>query len=152
MSVTEEAEALALLQDKNLTNRILQDVKRMGIMGEEHNSLVAYLVCVSRLLAAPLAIIIQSTSAAGKSALMQAILQLMPAEQLTHYSAMTGQSVFYLGETDLQHTILAIAEEEGAQQASYALKLLQSDGELSIASTGKDAQTGGKPPLKWDNS
>jgi len=142
MSAAEEAEALALLQDKNLTARILADVKRMGIMGEENNSLVAYLACVSRLLAAPLAIMIQSPSAAGKSALMQAILNLMPAEQLTQYSAMTGQSVFYLGDNNLQHTILAIAEEEGAQQASYALKLLQSDGELSIASTGKDAQTG----------
>jgi hypothetical protein len=55
---------------------------------------------------------------------------------------MTGQSLFYMGETDLQHKILAIAEEEGAERASYALKLLQSEGRLTIASTGKDAQTG----------
>lgn len=33
-------------------------------------------------------------------------------------------------------------EEEGAERASYALKLLQSEGELSIASTGKDPHTG----------
>lgn len=37
---------------------------------------------------------------------------------------------------------LAIAEEEGAENASYALKLLQSEGELTIASTGKDETTG----------
>ena len=55
---------------------------------------------------------------------------------------MTGQSLFYMGETNLKHRILAIAEEEGAEQASYALKLLQSEGELTIASTGKDATTG----------
>jgi hypothetical protein len=55
---------------------------------------------------------------------------------------MTGQSLFYMGETDLQHKILAIAEEEGAERASYALKLLQSEGRLTIASTGKDASTG----------
>ncbi|MFD2428055.1 hypothetical protein ACFSUK_07325 [Sphingobium scionense] len=58
------------------------------------------------------------------------------------YSAMTGQSLFYMGETNLKHRILAIAEEEGASTASYALKLLQSDGEVTIASTGKDASTG----------
>jgi hypothetical protein len=58
------------------------------------------------------------------------------------YSAMTGQSLYYLGETNLQHKILAIVEEEGAEKASYALKLLQSEGELTIASTGKDPQTG----------
>ena len=33
-------------------------------------------------------------------------------------------------------------EEAGAEKASYALKLLQSEGELTIASTGKDPATG----------
>ena len=56
---------------------------------------------------------------------------------------MTGQSLFYMGETDLAHKVLAIAEEEGAERAAYALKLLQSEGELSIASTGKDTATRG---------
>jgi post-segregation antitoxin (ccd killing protein) len=55
---------------------------------------------------------------------------------------MTGQALFYLGEQDLKNKILAIAEEEGAEQTSYALKLLQSEGEVSIASTGKNAVTG----------
>jgi hypothetical protein len=54
------------------------------------------------------------------------------------YSAMTGQSLFYLGEADLKHKALAIAEEEGARHAAYALKLLQSQDALTIASTGKD--------------
>jgi hypothetical protein len=55
---------------------------------------------------------------------------------------MTGQALFYLGETDLQHKVLAVVEEEGAERASYALKLLQSEGELTIASTGKDPASG----------
>ncbi|MER2373440.1 DNA primase, partial [Photorhabdus laumondii] len=81
-------------------------------------------------------------SAAGKSSLMDAVLNLMPEEERIQYSAMTGQSLYYLGETSLQHKILAIAEEEGVRQAAYALKLLQSDGELKIASTGKNEQSG----------
>ena len=55
---------------------------------------------------------------------------------------MTGQSLYYMGETNLKHKILAIVEEEGAERASYALKLLQSEGELRIASTGKEASSG----------
>jgi hypothetical protein len=47
-----------------------------------------------------------------------------------------------MGETNLSHKILAIVEEQGAERASYALKLLQSEGELTIASTGKDPATG----------
>ena len=66
----------------------------------------------------------------------------MPVEEQVRYSAMTGQSLFYVGETDLAHKVLAIAEEEGATRAAYALKLLQSDGEISIASTGKDTASG----------
>ena len=97
---------------------------------------------MSRKLEEPLAVVIQSTSAAGKSALMEAVLAFMPEEERVQYSAMTGQSLFYMGEADLKHKILAIVEEEGAERASYALKLLQSEGELTIASTGKDASTG----------
>jgi hypothetical protein len=55
---------------------------------------------------------------------------------------MTGQSLFYMGDFDLRHKILAIVEEAGAEKASYALKLLQSEQELRIASTGKNPQTG----------
>jgi hypothetical protein len=73
---------------------------------------------------------------------MDALLSLMPDTERVHYSAMTGQSLFYLGEQAMKHKILAIAEEEGVRQAAYALKLLQSQGELTIASTGKDPTTG----------
>ena len=135
-------QALALLKSPNLLQRILQDFEACGIIGEHSNKLITYLATTSRKLDTPLAIIIQSTSAAGKSSLMDAALALMPPEDQIKYSAMTGQSLFYMGERDLKHKILAIAEEEGAQQASYALKLLQSEGEVTIASTGKDANTG----------
>lgn len=142
MTVAQTQEALAFLRDQNLTERIMADVERVGLVGEPHNALVAYLACISRKLSTPLAVLIQSTSAAGKSLLMDTVLALVPAEDRVHYSAMTGQSLFYLGETDLKHRILAIAEEEGVRQAAYALKVLQSQGELTIASTGKDPATG----------
>ena len=134
--------ALALLRSPDLMQQILDDFHTAGVVGEETNKLVGYLAAVSRKLDKPLAIIIQSTSAAGKSSLMDAVLNLMPEEERVQYSAMTGQSLFYMGETNLKNKILAIAEEEGAENASYALKLLQSEGELTIASTGKDETTG----------
>jgi hypothetical protein len=134
--------ALALLRDPHLLDRILEDFDRCGTVGERTNKLVGYLAATSRKLDQPLAIVIQSTSAAGKSSLMDAVLALMPEEDRIQYSAMTGQSLFYLGETDIRHKILAIVEEQGAERASYALKLLQSEGELTIASTSKDPATG----------
>ncbi|KAF1079096.1 MAG: DNA primase, phage associated [Candidatus Rifleibacterium amylolyticum] len=138
----EEAEALELLRDPNLIQRILKDFEIYGIVGEETNKLVGYLAAVSRKLDAPLAVIVQSSSAAGKTSLMESILAFMPEEERVKYSAMTGQSLFYMSETNLKHKILAIVEEEGAERASYAIKLLQSEGELTIASTGKDPASG----------
>ncbi|WP_263064975.1 CHC2 zinc finger domain-containing protein [Dickeya dadantii] len=134
--------ALALLKDPNLIGRLTDDLAACGVVGESTNLVAGYLAAVSRKLDKPLAVLIQSSSAAGKSSLMDAVLNLIPPEERLQYSAMTGQSLFYLGETNLQHKILAIAEEEGVRQAAYALKLLQSDGELTIASTGKDDATG----------
>jgi len=142
LDAVEHAAALDWLKAPDLIARLEADMARCGVVGEATNLLAGYLSAVSRKLDAPLAVLIQSSSAAGKSSLMDAVLDLMPDEERIQYSAMTGQSLFYLGETDLQHRILAIAEEEGVRQAAYALKLLQSDGELTIASTGKDEATG----------
>ncbi|MBC8951172.1 CHC2 zinc finger domain-containing protein [Xenorhabdus sp. TS4] len=142
LNEAEREAALALLQDPALVSRITADLAACGVVGESTNLLAGYLAAVSRKLPKPLAVLIQSSSAAGKSRLMAAVLNLIPAEERVQYSAMTGQSLFYLGETHLQHKILTIAEEEGVRQAAYALKLLQSDGELTMASTGKDETTG----------
>lgn len=111
-------------------------------MGEETNKKVSYLAAVSRLLPKPLAIVVQSSSSAGKSSLMEAVLDFMPEEQRESYTAMTGQALFYMGQKNLKHKILAIAEPQGAEAASYPLKLLQSEGKLNIASTGKDPVSG----------
>ncbi len=67
------------------------------MVGEETNKLVGYLAATSRKLDQPLAVIFQSSSAAGKSSLMDAVLSLMPEEERVEYSAMTGQSLFYMG-------------------------------------------------------
>lgn len=134
--------AIAFLQSPKLLEQITQDFSQLGIVGEDTNKLVGYLAATSRKLDKPLAVMVQSSSAAGKSSLMEAILSLMPTEERIHYSAMTGQALFYMGEQDLKHKILSIAEEEGASQTAYALKLLQSEGEVSIASTGKNPTTG----------
>jgi DNA primase catalytic core len=135
-------EALAFLKEPNLVQRILLDFERCGLVGEETNKLVGYLAATSRKLDSPLAVLVQSSSAAGKSSLMDAVLALMPEEDKVQYSAVTGQSLFYMDHGDLHHKILALAEEEGASRATYALKLLQSEGALTIASTGKDRHSG----------
>ena len=66
----------------------------------------------------------------------------MPPEAQLRWSALTSQSLYYLGRDELKHKILAVAEEEGVSEASYALKLLQSEGRLSLAVATKESDTG----------
>ena len=138
----ERAEALELLTSEDLAGRILADFERCGVAGEETNKLLGYLAAVSRKLERPLAVIVRSSSAAGKTALMEAVLALVPKEDREKYSALSEHSLFYFEGKDFKHKVLAIVEEEGAQKAAYALKLLQSEGEITIASTGKDPGSG----------
>lgn len=142
MTDQEREEALSFWRAPRLLDRVLDDFDRCGVVGERVNKLVGFLVAVSRMVDDPLAVLIQSSSAAGKTSLMESVLAMVPAEDRVKYSAMSGQSLFYMSEQDLKHKVLALVEEEGAERASYALKLLQSEGELAIASTGKDPQTG----------
>ena len=112
MTAAEEQAALELLRDPKLLERVVDDVAALGVVGERDNALVAYLAATSRLLDTPLAVVVQSGSAAGKSTLTDAVLSLMPADQRLSVSAMTGQSLFYLGEHELAHKVLSVAEAE----------------------------------------
>ena len=143
MSEKEEKDAIAFLKSPNLLDLIAGHFILLGIVGETVNCKLLYLVATSRLLPKPLHAMIQSLFGAGKSALMDALLALLPEEAKVIYTAMTGQSLFYLGQSvDLKHKILAIAEEEGLEKVKYALRVLQSEGEISIASTDRDPKTG----------
>ena len=105
LSNAEKVEAMELLKDPRLIDRILEDMDACGVVGERNNKLIGYLAATSRKTSRPLAVVIQSSSAAGKSSLMDAVLSLMPEEEQVQYSAMTGQSLFYMAEQDLKYRI-----------------------------------------------
>jgi hypothetical protein len=142
MTEEERDDALELLRDPGLTARVIADLGSLGVVGEETNLLVAYLATISRISEHPFGVVVQSSSAAGKSTLADAVCQLVPEEDLASYSALTGQALYYLGAGDLSHKVLAVSEQQGAARALYALKLLLTEGRLSIASTGKDPASG----------
>jgi DNA primase len=142
MTEEERREAMEFLTSPDLIGRIARDFEATGIAGESNNLVCAYLAGTSRLLTQPVHVLFHSSSAAGKSTLMNAVLTFMPDEVVIQYSAITGQVLFYMQSKDMKHKILAIAEDEGAARARYILKMLQTEGKASIASTVKDPETG----------
>jgi len=136
------AEAVKLGRNPDLCGEIIRDLEKLGMVGEDTNKLLGYLVMASRKLEEPLALLILSSSGAGKSHLQDAVLSLCPEEELIKLTSLTGQALFYKGEDSLRHKVLAIEEEGGADQAHYAIRNLISARKLVIESTIKNALTG----------
>jgi DNA primase len=142
MTPQEREAALSFLKAPNLCERIVEDFKRCGLEGERTTVLVAYLAALSRKLPEPLGVLVVARSGAGKSALQDAVCGFVPPEDLVRVTRLTGQALFYKDPDSLKQKLLAIAEEEGAQEAVYSLRTLASDQHLSIAATRTDPQTG----------
>jgi len=142
MTAEERDAGLAYLKDPKLTERIVEDFRKCGLVGERATVLTAYLAAISRKLSEPLAVLIVARSGAGKSALQDALCAFVPPEEAVRVTRLTGQALFYKDPYSLQRKVLLIAEDEGAQAAVYSLRTLASDQRLSIAATRTDPQSG----------
>lgn len=107
---------------------ILDDYEKLGLVGEETNKLMAYLAATSRLMEKPLNILVLSSSGAGKSALQDKTLKLMPPESVIRISAITDKALYY--QKSLKNKLLALEEAAGVKD-SYAIRTLISEGYLA---------------------
>jgi len=139
----ERREAISLLKHPKLLDQVLSDIELIGVVGEQTNKLVGYLAAVSRKLDEPLSVLIQSRSAAGKSTLQDAILKLVPEEDVLKYTRITDQALFYSGENTFLHKVLAIEEGPGMKGAAYSIRNIQSSGKITIATAGKTSGSEG---------
>jgi len=142
VSAEEQAEALKLGKHPDLVGEILRDVEKLGLVGEETNKLMGYLVMTSRKMEDPLALLILSGSGAGKSLLQDVLLKLCPEEDLIKLTSLTDRALFYKGEDSLKHKVLAVEEVAGAEGAYYAIRNLISAKKLVIETTVKNPMTG----------
>lgn len=142
MSAADREEALAFLRSANLVDLIAADFDAVGCVGEKEALLTGFLALISRLLPKPLSILFCARSGAGKSTLQDALCDFVPPEDLVKYTRISGQVLFYKDENALVRKVLAVEEEEGANQAAYALRSLLSNGYLSCSVTRTDPKTG----------
>ncbi len=142
VSDEDRAEGTKLGRSADLVNEILRDVEKLGLVGEQNNKLMGYLVMTSRKLDDPLALLILSGSGAGKSLLQDTLLKLCPDEDLVKLTSLTDRALFYKGEHALKNKVLALEEVAGAEGAYYAIRNLISAKKLVIESTIKNPLTG----------
>jgi hypothetical protein len=142
LSAQDKATGEELGRDPKLIDLILADYERCGLVGERANKLLCYLAMTSRKMPKPLAVLVLSSSGAGKTALQDAAMAFCPPEDLIKLTSLSGKALFYKERNSLKHKVLALEEGDGVQEATYALRNLISAGELVTESTIKDPASG----------
>ena len=104
----------------------------LALVGEERVKRLAYLVATSRLLPRPLSALLLAPSGCGKSSLLDALEQALPAGAVLYLSRLSGQALYYAGADALRHKLVLIDEQVGATEADYSLRTLQSKGFLTV--------------------
>jgi hypothetical protein len=122
-------EALRLLRSPIFFCRVLDATRALGLVGEEKNALVLYLVGTSRLLSKPVSLFIKGESSSGKNFLARNVLKLFPKECVTEITSSSETSWNYLGR-QLQHQIVYIQEENKAAGNVHPARLLISESEI----------------------
>jgi DNA primase catalytic core len=142
MSDEERVEALELLSDPNLLKHVVDDLSRLGYVGEDGNKIMVYLIATSRKLDKPMSAIAKGQSSAGKSDLIKKVIRLMPSEDVVDFSRVTPQALFYMGRDALKHRFVVIMERSGSEEADYPIRTMQSERVLRLAIPVKNPQTG----------
>jgi hypothetical protein len=118
--------ARAFLQAPNLIERTREDVGRAGVIGEENNRLLMYLIFTSRKRENPLHVISLGSSGIGKTHLQEKVSALIPEEDKMESTSLTAAAIYYFGRHDLRHKLILIEDLDGAEEALFPIRELQS--------------------------
>jgi hypothetical protein len=136
----EKEEAKAFLQSKDLLQKTNDYIGKSGVIGEEQNRIIMYLVFTSRKMEKPLHIISFGSSGMGKSHLQESVASLFPEEDKLEITSLTGNAFYYFESDELGHKLILIEDLDGAESALYPLRELQSKQRISKTITIKDTK------------
>jgi DNA primase len=140
LTPAERQAAVNYLKQANLLARTNEDIGRSGIVGEETNRLIAWLVYSSRKLAVPLHLMFLGTSGSGKTYLQEKVSELIPPEDKIEITQITENAFYYFRQDELKNKLLLIEDLDGAESSMYPLRELQSKRRISKTVTLKDSK------------
>lgn len=138
----EQQAALNFLKKDNLIARTREAIGASGVIGEEDNALLMYLIFTSRKRANPLHVVSLGASGTGKSHLQEKVAELIPEEDIIEITDLSENAFYYFERNALAHKLILIEDLDGADTAFYPLRELQS--KKRITKTVVRKQTNGK--------
>lgn len=132
--------AINYLKAPKLMERTNSDIGRTGMIGEENNRLLMYLVFTSRLREQPLHIISLGASGTGKTYLQEKVSELIPEQDKLEITILSENAFYYFDRKELKHKLVLIEDMDGAENVLYPLRELQSKKKISKTIPIKDSK------------
>lgn len=140
LSLPKEKEVVNFLKKENLLEQLSTKLGNIGIVGEEQNRLLLFILGTSYKTEYPMHGVMQSQSGAGKSHLINTVADCFPKEDVISLSRISSKSLYHFKRETLNKKLILIQDFDGLDdEARYAFRELQSYGFLTSSITSKDA-------------
>lgn len=127
----EREQAENFLKSPDLLNRTNELIGQSGVIGEELNRLLMYLIFTSRKRENPLHVISLGSSGTGKTHLQEKVGQLIPDEERIEITTLSENAFYYFGQRELKHRLILIEDLDGAENVLYPMRELMSKRRIS---------------------
>jgi len=140
ISAALKSECMQFWKSPNLLKRLNVLIGKVGIVGEQNNRLLLFVIASSYKMSTTLHALVQGSSGSGKTKLLDIISKLMPEESVKRYTRVTDGSFYNQGEYFFVNKLVCFEDLDGLKEdAQLAVRELQSN-EILITSTSiKDA-------------
>jgi len=140
LTIAEEKEAIKFLKRKDLLTKTNELIGKSGVIGEQTNRLLMYLIFTSRKTNNPLHCISLGSSGVGKTHLQSKVAELIPEEDKVEITVLSANAFYYFNRTELQHKLILIEDLDGAESVLYPLRELQSKKRITKTVVHKDTK------------
>ena len=127
----EQTAAETFLREPKLLEKTNELIGKSGVVGEETNRLIMYLIFTSRKRNQPLHIVSLGSSGTGKTHLQEKVGELIPEEDRIEITTLSENAFYYFGQRELKNKLILIEDLDGADNALYPLRELQSKKRIS---------------------
>lgn len=143
LSKKEWQSASDFLKASNLLESTNELIGQSGVVGEEINRQVMYLIFTQRKQEQPLHVISLGSSGTGKTHLQEKVGELIPEEERVSITTLSENAFYYFGKQELKNKVILIEDLDGAENALYPLRELQTKKRIvkTIASKNSKGET-----------
>ena len=131
--------AMEFLSKPNLIKNIDALLEQSGIIGEEDNRMMLFVIASGYKMPYLLHALVQGTSGEGKSHLLNSIAQCMPQEDVMNTTRITKKSLYHYQDKELTNKLVLIQDFDGLDdEAQFAFREMQSAKFLTSSTITKD--------------